>query len=40
MFLLFNVRNKIKGMEKSILETLNYEITFPTILDRLYNLHY
>ncbi|CAD8112505.1 unnamed protein product [Paramecium sonneborni] len=32
--------NKIKGMEKIILETLNYEITFPTILDRLYNLYY
>ncbi|CAD8083676.1 unnamed protein product [Paramecium primaurelia] len=32
--------NKVKGMEQIILETLNYEITFPTILDRLYNLYY
>ncbi|CAD8202703.1 unnamed protein product [Paramecium octaurelia] len=31
---------KVKGMEQIILETLNYEITFPTILDRLYNLYY
>ncbi|CAD8174729.1 unnamed protein product [Paramecium pentaurelia] len=31
---------KVKDMEKIILETLNYEITFPTILDRLYHLFY
>ncbi|CAD8113247.1 unnamed protein product [Paramecium sonneborni] len=32
--------SKIKAMEQSILETLNFEITFPTTLDFLHNIFY
>ncbi|CAD8117126.1 unnamed protein product [Paramecium sonneborni] len=32
--------SKIKAMEQTILETLNFEITFPTSLDFLHNIFY